>query len=119
MKALLSTTLLLSAVTLAGWRARSSHAGSCHPRDRSRFRRRRGIPPGFVRRPPNFSGAFAPNRLDVYDMRRELAREAEHQRIRTRLGDPGRWCQPVASGRQDDFGMAYPGSPGMLVIVCR
>jgi hypothetical protein len=57
---------------------------------------------------------FAPNRLDIYDLKRELAREAEHRRIHTRLGDPGRFCRPAAVGEE-------PGapSPGLLIIVCR
>ena len=53
-------------------------------------------------------GSYAPNRLDVYDLRREIAREAEHDRIRTRLGDPVRWCRPAG----------VPGRSGLL-IVCR
>jgi hypothetical protein len=61
-----------------------------------------------------YQRGFAPNRLDVYDLKRELAREAEHRRIHTRLGDPGRFCQPVAVGEEP----AAP-SPGLLVIVCR
>jgi hypothetical protein len=113
MKALLSTTLVFSAATLAAvMLAAVMLAASPGFAADAAFPRSSVVPAEFQR-------GFAPNRLDVYDLRRELAREAEHQRIRTRLGDPGRWCQPVATGRQDDFGMAYPGSPGMLVIVCR
>jgi hypothetical protein len=93
MKALLSTIVASAAVMLAASPGFASDAL---------------IPPnGWA--PAEFQGSFAPNRLDIYDMRRELAREAEHQRIRTRLGEY-RWCQSVATG--------YPGSPG-LVIVCR
>jgi hypothetical protein len=103
MKALLSTTLLLSAVTLVAVilaTAPGSAADAAIPRD-------------FV---PPLERSFAPNRLDIYDMRREFAREAEHDRIRTRLGDPIRWCRPA--GRNEDFGTAYPGPSGLL-IVCR
>jgi hypothetical protein len=114
MKALLSTTLLLAAVTLAtGVLAAillvavtfaalpSLAADAAFPR---------GVMPG------EFQGSVAPNRLDVYDLQREFAREAEHDRIRTRLGDPIRWCRPA--GRNEDFGPAYPGPAGLL-IVCR
>jgi hypothetical protein len=52
------------------------------------------------------------NRLDRDDLRRERAREAEHQRIRTRLGDPERACQAMAvEGRTL--------SPDLLVVICR
>jgi hypothetical protein len=52
------------------------------------------------------------NRLDRDDLARERAREAEHQRIRTRLGDPGRACQAMAvEGRVP--------SPDLLVVICR
>jgi hypothetical protein len=118
MKALLSTTLLLTAVTLAGGALAAVTLVAVILATAPGFAADAAFPPSSVV-PAEFQRGVAPNRLDVYDMRRELAREAEHQRIRTRLGDPGRWCQPVAGGRQDDFGMAYPGSPGMLVIVCR
>jgi hypothetical protein len=91
MKALLSTIVASAAVMLA---ASPSFAADLIP------------PNGWA--PAEFQG-FAPNRLDIYDMRREMAREAEHQRIRTRLGEY-RWCQSVPTG--------YPGSPG-LTIVCR
>src|SRR5450432_2214468 len=65
--------------------------------------------------PVEYQPSYAPNRLDVYDLRRELAREAEHKRIRTRLGDPERGCQTIAvEGREDS--RAYP---GLLVVVCR
>jgi len=61
-----------------------------------------------------FQGSFAPNRLDVYDYRRELARDAEHRRIRTRLGDPG--CQTIAAdNRYDDRGLR----PALVVVTCR
>jgi hypothetical protein len=118
MKALLSTTLLLSAVTLAAGALAAVTLVAVILATSPGFAADGAFPRGSVV-PAEFQRDFAPNRLDVYDMRRELAREAEHQRIRTRLGDPGRWCQPVAGGRQDDFGMAYPGSSGLLVIVCR
>jgi hypothetical protein len=116
MKALLSTTLVLSAVTLAAVTLAVVTLVTVILATVPGFAADAAFPRGV---PAEFQGSYAPNRLDVYDQRRELAREAEHQRIRTRLGDPGRWCQPVATGRQDDFGMTYPGSPGMLVIVCR
>jgi hypothetical protein len=115
MKALLSTTLVLSAVTLAAVVLAAVTLVAVILAASPGFAADVAIPPNFVA--PEFQGGVAPNRLDVYDLRREMAREAEHLRIHTRLGDPGRWCQPVATGRQD--GMAYPGSPGMLVVVCR
>lgn len=115
MKALLSTTLVLSAVTLAAVGLAAATLVAVILAASPGFAADVVIPRNFVA--PEFQGGVAPNRLDVYDLRREMAREAEHQRIRTRLGDPGRWCQPAATGRQD--GMAYPGSAGMLVIVCR
>ena len=118
MKALLSTTLVLSAVTLGALALAAVLLAAAILVTAPGFAADAAIRRDFAA-PAEFRGSFAPNRLDVYDLRRELAREAEHQRIRARLGDPGRWCQPVATGRQDDFGMAYPGSPGMLVIVCR
>jgi hypothetical protein len=117
MKALLSTTLVLSAVTLAAVMLAAVTLVTVILATVPGFAADAAFPRGVM--PAEFQGSYAPNRLDIYDQRRELAREAEHQRIRTRLGDPGRWCQPVATGRQDDFGMTYPGSPGMLVIVCR
>jgi hypothetical protein len=53
------------------------------------------------------------SRLDRYDLTHERAREAEHTRIRTRLGDPDRVCQAVAvDGSEID-------APGVVVIVCR
>jgi hypothetical protein len=52
------------------------------------------------------------NRLDRDDLAREIAREAEHRRIRTRLGDPGRACEALAVE-----GRAL--SPDLLVAVCR
>lgn len=52
------------------------------------------------------------NRLDRYDLGRERAREAEHERIRTRLGDPAPACQATAvQGRVL--------SPDLLVVVCQ
>jgi hypothetical protein len=52
------------------------------------------------------------NRLDRYDLGRERAREAEHERIRTRLGDPAPACQAMAAeGRTL--------SPDLLVVICR
>jgi hypothetical protein len=52
------------------------------------------------------------NRLDRDDLARERAREAEHRRIRTRLGDPGRACQAMAAeGRSL--------SPDLFVVICR
>jgi hypothetical protein len=118
MKAFLSTTLVFSAATLAAVILAAVMLAAVMLAASPGFAADAAFPRSSVV-PAEFQRGFAPNRLDVYDLRRELAREAEHQRIRTRLGDPGRWCQPVATGRQDDFGMAYPGSPGMLVIVCR
>jgi hypothetical protein len=110
MKALLSTTLVLSTVTLgAGVLAAVTLVGVILV----------ATAPGFAADaaiPRDFEGSFAPNRLDIYDLRREFAREAEHDRIRTRLGDPIRWCRPA--GLRDDFGMPYSGPPGLL-IVCR
>jgi hypothetical protein len=106
MKALLSTTLVLSAVALGALTlaavmlaAALLAAGPGSAADVA-------IPQGFAA--PEFQGGVAPNRLDVYDLRREMAREAEHDRIRTRLGDPVRWCGPGG----------VPGRPGLL-IVCR
>jgi hypothetical protein len=52
------------------------------------------------------------NRLDRDDLARERAREAEHQRIRTRLGDPEPFCQAMAG-----YGGAL--SPNLLVVICR
>jgi hypothetical protein len=118
MKALLSTTLVLSAVTLAAAVLVAIALVGVILTAAPGFAADAAIAGDFAT-PAEFQGSFAPNRLDIYDLRREMARDAEHQRIHTRLGDPGRWCQPVATGRQQDFGMAYPGSPGMLVIVCR
>jgi|SRR6185369_13757622 hypothetical protein len=54
------------------------------------------------------------NRLDRSDLAHERAREAEHTRIRTRLGDPDRVCQTaVADGSREI------NAPGVVVIVCR
>ena len=52
------------------------------------------------------------NRLDRDDLARERAREAEHQRIRTRLGDPERLCEAMAA-----HGGAL--SPDLLVVICQ
>jgi hypothetical protein len=52
------------------------------------------------------------NRLDRDDLARERAREAEHWRIRTRLGDPAPACQAMAvEGRRL--------SPDLLVVICQ
>ena len=52
------------------------------------------------------------NRLDRDDLARERAREWEHERIRTRLGDPAPACRAMAlEGRMP--------SPDMLVVICR
>ncbi len=115
MKALLSTTLVLSAVmlgtlTLAAVTMAAVILGSA-PGFAADF----PIPQDFAT-PPDLFARAAPNRLDIYDMRREFAREAEHDRIRTRLGDPIRWCRPAA--QNENFGMIYPGPSGLL-IVCR
>jgi hypothetical protein len=115
MKALLSTTLVLSAVTLGALTLAAVTLVAVILATAPGFAAEFAIPPAFAT-PPEFQGRFAPNRLDVYDMRRELAREAEHDRIRTRLGDPIRWCRPA--GQRDDFGLPHSGPPGVL-IVCR
>ena len=107
MKALLSTTLVLSAVTLGALTLAAVALAAILIAAGPGLAADAAIPPGFVA-PPEFQGSFAPNRLDVYDLRRELAREAEHDRIRTRLGDPVRWCGPGG----------VPGRSG-LPIVCR
>ena len=52
------------------------------------------------------------NRLVRYDLGRERAHEAEHERIRTRLGDPAPAC--LATAVQ---GRAL--SPDLLVVVCQ
>jgi hypothetical protein len=52
------------------------------------------------------------NRLDRDDLAREIARELEHRRIRTRLGDPGQACAAMAAE-----GRAL--SPDLLVVICR
>jgi hypothetical protein len=114
MKALLSTTLLLSAATLAaGGLAAVTLVAVILVATAPSFAADAAIPRDFA---TPFEGGFAPNRLDIYDLRRELAREAEHDRIRTRLGDPIRWCRPAA--QNENFGMIYPGPSGLL-IVCR
>jgi hypothetical protein len=106
MKALLSTTLVLAAVTLAGITLAAVTLVAALLAASIGFAADAAIPQDFA--PVEFQGGFAPNRLDIYDLRRELAREAEHDRIRTRLGDPFRWCRPGG----------VPGRPG-LWIVCR
>jgi hypothetical protein len=106
MKTLLSTTLVLSAVTLAAAGLAAAALVAVVLAASPGFAADVAIPPNFVAR--EFQGGVAPNRLDVYDLRREMAREAEHRRIHIRLGDPGPWCLPVAISRP---GMPYPGSP--------
>jgi hypothetical protein len=126
MKALLSTALLLSAVTLgaltlaavtlvAALLAASTGfaADAAIPRDFPPV----GFQGGYIPNRLDVPWSYAPNRLDVYDLRGEIAREAEHDRIRTRLGDPIRWCRPV--GLRDDFGTPYPGGRPEVLIVCR
>jgi hypothetical protein len=54
------------------------------------------------------------SRLDRYDLAHERAREAEHTRIRTRLGDPDRVCQAVVLDGSREIN-----APGVVVIVCR
>ncbi len=108
MKALLSTTLVLSAVTLSALTLAVVTLVAVILATGPGFAADVAVPRNFVA-PAEFQGGFAPNRLDVYDLRRELARDAEHQRIHTRLGDPGPWCRPVAIGRQEN--LPYPGSP--------
>jgi hypothetical protein len=54
------------------------------------------------------------SRLDRSDLAHELAREAEHTRIRTRLGDPERVCQTAVVD-----GSRAINAPGMVVVVCR
>ena len=107
MKALLSTTLVLSAVTLGVLALAAVVLAAVILAAAPGFAADAAFPGGPVIA-PEFQGSYAPNRLDVYDMRRELAREAEHDRIRTRLGDPFRWCRPGG----------VPGRSGLL-IVCR
>ena len=53
------------------------------------------------------------SRLDRNDLAHERAREAEHTRIRTRLGDPDRVCQTVVVDGSEMNG------PGVVVVVCR
>jgi hypothetical protein len=54
------------------------------------------------------------SRLDRDDLAHELAREMEHARIRSRLGDPDRVCQSVVvDGSRGIY------APGVVVIVCR
>jgi hypothetical protein len=55
------------------------------------------------------------SRLDRYDLSREFAREAEHRRIRTRLGDPDLGCRAALMDRVE---IVTPGA-GVVVIVCR
>ncbi len=52
------------------------------------------------------------SRLDRDDLARERAREWEHQRIHTRLGDPRRACRAMAAE-----GSTL--SPDLLVVICR
>jgi hypothetical protein len=106
MKALLSTTLVLSAVTLGALTLAAVTLVAALLAASSGFAADAAIPGDFA--PVEFQGGAAPNRLDIYDLRREIAREAEHDRIRTRLGDPVRWCRPAG----------VPGRSGLL-IVCR
>jgi hypothetical protein len=114
MKALLSTTLMLSAVTLGALTlAAVTLVAVILVVTAPGFAADAVLPRDFA---APIEGGFAPNRLDIYDLRRELAREAEHDRIRTRLGDPVRWCRPA--GQNENFGMIYPGPSGLL-IVCR
>ena len=49
------------------------------------------------------------SRLDRSDLAHEFAREVEHARIRTRLGDPDQVCQAAV----------VDGALGVAVIVCR
>src|ERR1700687_2467094 len=55
------------------------------------------------------------SRLDRYDLAREFAREAEHRRIRPRLGDPDFGCRAALMDRVE---IVTPGA-GVVVIVCR
>lgn len=55
-----------------------------------------------------------PFTLSGNDLAHERAREAEHTRIRTRLGDPDRVCQTVVVD-----GTGEISAPGVVVIVCR
>jgi hypothetical protein len=52
--------------------------------------------------------------LDRSDLAHERARQAEHMRIRTRLGDPDRVCQTVVVDGSGEIS-----APGVVVIVCR
>ena len=52
------------------------------------------------------------SRLDRSDLAHERAREAEHTRIRTRLGDPDRVCQAVVVDGSREIN-----APGVVVIV--
>jgi hypothetical protein len=54
------------------------------------------------------------SRLDRSDLAHERAREAEHTRIRARLGDPDRVCQAVVVDGSREIN-----APGVVVIVCR
>ena len=94
MKALLSTTRVLSAVTLAAVGFATAAAGRYCPHGLPGSRGRRRDPSEFVA--PEFQGGVAPNRLDVYDLRREMAREAEHDRIRTGSATPCAGAGPPA-----------------------
>ena len=50
--------------------------------------------------------------FDRDDLANERAREAEHWRIRTRLGDPERVCQAMAVEGRTLY-------PDLLVVICR
>src|ERR1700693_4939078 len=52
------------------------------------------------------------SRLDRDDLAHERAREMEHTRIRTRLGDPDRVCQTVVVDGSREIN-----APGVVVIV--
>jgi hypothetical protein len=54
------------------------------------------------------------SRLDRNDLAHEIAREAEHTRIRTRLGDPSRVCQAAVVDGSREIN-----APGVVAIVCR
>jgi hypothetical protein len=54
------------------------------------------------------------SRLDRDDLAHERAREIEHTRIRTRLGDPDRVCQAVVVDGSREIN-----ARGVVVIVCR
>jgi hypothetical protein len=54
------------------------------------------------------------SRLDRNDLAHERAREIEHTRIRTRLGDPDRVCQTAVVDGSRELN-----ARGVVVIVCR